>query len=554
MNTTNDTADLIVIGGGFGGLIAATRAAELGLGVILLEKGEGDRYPCNSRFSGGIVHICFLDVRRDWNELYAAIRTATSGEVNDAQAKALARNASRLVDWLQDHGTRFMRFNMLEANRWCMAPPRALVPGLDWLDRGPDIALRELMARFLAAGGKTHLRTRALRLRIRDGACNGVIAERDGREVSYGARSVLVADGGFQANRAAVTQHIGPNFDAIFQRGAATGMGDGMRMAAEAGARLTNLRPFYGHLLAREASTSDNLWPYPELDAFTTTGVIVGPDGRRIADESQGGIAMANALARRPAPDEAIAIFDADIWEGPGRTHRIPANPLLEEAGATIRRAGSIAELAAQLDLPPDALADTVAQHNTAISSGNFSNLAPPRAGPVKAQPIRTAPFMAIRVRPGITYTMGGIEIDGNARVIGKNGTPIPGLLAAGATTGGLEGGGRNAYVGGIVKAGVFGLLAAEEAARRAGHTAHAETRPAPATHRFPMLDLIVRHGANAALILSPLMVLLVSWLTWGALDWLSIPAGLIAGLATYILVRSYTEIVTLITETLLPR
>ena len=44
---------------------------------------------------------------------------------------------------------------------------------------------------------------------------------------------------------------------------------------------------------------------------------------------------------------------------------------------------------------------------------------------------------------------------------------PIDGLYAAGGTTGGLEGGGALGYVGGLIKACVFGLRVAEDAARR---------------------------------------------------------------------------------------
>ena len=63
---------------------------------------------------------------------------------------------------------------------------------------------------------------------------------------------------------------------------------------------------------------------------------------------------------------------------------------------------------------------------------------------------------------PGITYTMGGIAIDEHAQVLDLKGVAIPGLFAAGATTGGLEGGENAVYIGGLIKAGVFGLLAAE--------------------------------------------------------------------------------------------
>ena len=61
----------------------------------------------------------------------------------------------------------------------------------------------------------------------------------------------------------------------------------------------------------------------------------------------------------------------------------------------------------------------------------------------------------------GITYTMGGVAIDPDARVLHGSGAAISGLFAAGGTVGGLEGGPYVGYTGGLAKALVFGWRAA---------------------------------------------------------------------------------------------
>ena len=61
-----------------------------------------------------------------------------------------------------------------------------------------------------------------------------------------------------------------------------------------------------------------------------------------------------------------------------------------------------------------------------------------------------------------MTYTTGGLLIDSACRVLNEQGAPIPGLYAAGCSTGGLEGGKNRTYVGGLVKSSVTGLRAAE--------------------------------------------------------------------------------------------
>ena len=61
---------------------------------------------------------------------------------------------------------------------------------------------------------------------------------------------------------------------------------------------------------------------------------------------------------------------------------------------------------------------------------------------------------------------MGGLAIDDQCRVLDANGLPIPGLHAAGSATGGIEGGPNAAYLGGLSKAVITGLRAAEHIAK----------------------------------------------------------------------------------------
>ena len=69
--------DLIIMGGGLAGLSAGVRACELGLSVALVEKGETDQYPCNSRFSGGVLHLAFQNIKDPSDQLADAIAKAT---------------------------------------------------------------------------------------------------------------------------------------------------------------------------------------------------------------------------------------------------------------------------------------------------------------------------------------------------------------------------------------------------------------------------------------------------------------------------------------------
>ena len=74
-------------------------------------------------------------------------------------------------------------------------------------------------------------------------------------------------------------------------------------------------------------------------------------------------------------------------------------------------------------------------------------------------------PFRALEVRPGITFTLGGIDVDADLRVLDREGRPIPSLFAAGADAGGTYDGG---YMGGLVLGLVQGRAAGRSAARAA--------------------------------------------------------------------------------------
>jgi len=182
-------------------------------------------------------------------------------------------------------------------------------------------------------------------------------------------------------------------------------------------------------------------------------------------------------LAKLPDPASAFAIFDRAIWEGPATLRTLSANPFIQRAGATIYQADTIEELASQCGLPAQALIEEVLRFNEAVSHKQTESLQPSRSsGKFAPWPIMQAPFYAMPIVAGITYTMGGIRIDKDSRVLDTAGQPIAGCYAAGSCTGGLEGGPRAGYTGGLMKAGVTGLRAGEHVARLRSLPSHSQS------------------------------------------------------------------------------
>lgn len=458
--------DVAIVGGGIAGLTSGVRLAERGMRVAIFEKGADERYPCNTRYSGGVIHVCFHRVHDDETALLRAVEQKTQGAAKPELARAVARDARTAVDWLKGKGIEFQQRGSEAWREATLVPHLPAKPGLHWEGRGSDVLMSTLTAAFTKAGGALVRGATARRLRMQGDACVGVDVERDGRSVSIEAPTVILCDGGFQANHDLLREFITAAPEKLKQRNASTGTGDGIRMAREIGAQLVGMDTFYGHLLAQEALHNDALWPYPMMDHMCVAGVVVNATGRRFADEGLGGVYLTNRLAHLADPLSAVVIFDERIWNGPGREFVLPANPNLVTAGANLMRAESLASLGAQLGFPAGALEATVAEYNSALETDGAANLNPPRTtASHKAYAISQGPFYAMRLVGGITFTMGGIATDDVGRVLNEHNTAIPGLYAAGCTTGGLEGGPKAGYVGGLAKSATMALRASDHIA-----------------------------------------------------------------------------------------
>jgi succinate dehydrogenase/fumarate reductase flavoprotein subunit len=186
-------------------------------------------------------------------------------------------------------------------------------------------------------------------------------------------------------------------------------------------------------------------------------GFQVNLEGRRFSNETHGYSEQAVEVLRQPG-GVAIDVYDA-------RRHALGLqfeDYRMAEATGAIRRASSIDDLATQFGIPPQALAVTLAE-TWEIAAGqrsdpfgrNFSTSAP-----------LSAPFYGVRVTGALFHTQGGLEVDSDVRVLRRDGSPLPNLLAGGGASRGLSGPECDGYLSG------GGLLAAIGLGRIAGETA----------------------------------------------------------------------------------
>ena len=156
---------------------------------------------------------------------------------------------------------------------------------------------------------------------------------------------------------------------------------------------------------------------------------------------------------------------------------------------ATVVRADTLHELADGLGIDRGGLVRTVDEFNAAVLPGSFDptsldgkrtrGIDPPKSN--WALPLDRPPFLGYAVTCGITFTFGGVKIDGQARVLDTSDLPIPGLYAAGELVGGLF---YENYPGGagLMAGSVFGRIAGDNAAK----VSRTDPGPSKMSHYVP--------------------------------------------------------------------
>ncbi len=470
-----DELDLIAVGGGLAGLTAANRSLELGRRALVLEKQALPRHLCASRTNGGVFHVGFRSVTTDPDELVEVIDKATGNFVEPSVARALADNTLRSIRWLQSFGTTFVPMEPTDGWKDFTLAPLGFHDKtvMAWQGLGADRLIDRLEQRVKELGGESRRGVQVTGLLVEDGAVRGVTAQTPDGLRSYRAKAVVLADGGFESNKDMLRRYITPHPENIHMRAPESGNGDGMRLAEAAGAMLIGMEAFYGHLLSADSLHREGLSPFPFLEFLAATGMMVDFNGERFVDETTGGHFTSNALARH-GNSLAYVIFDDAMWNSIGRHFFCPPNPNLVTAGGTLHKADDIETLARKIELAPVRLRQLVEAQNAKVAANRERDAASAAAraampsyakGKHPSQAFNTPPFYAAPACPALTSTLGGIAIDAHARVLRNSGATVPGLYAAGSTTGGIEGGPEVGYLGGLIKALVFGLLAAEHQA-----------------------------------------------------------------------------------------
>ncbi|MFC4059143.1 FAD-binding protein [Planomonospora corallina] len=343
---------------------------------------------------------------------------------------------------------------------------------------------RALVARMRMAlkdaGVPLRLRTTMTDLVTDDrGAVTGVVVECEGRTLRVrGRRGVLLATGGFDHNHEMREKYLPEGGRADRSMGARENTGDGILAGERAGAALDLMDDAWWMPAVRHPAGA--LIPLLS-ERCIPRSVIVSAEGRRFTNESAPYVNFVrDQLAGGHVP--AWFVMDAAARSRYPFAQILPGAPIPQafyDAGI-VHRAGTLAELAKRIGVPPDALAETVERFNGFARAGKDPDFGRGDSAydryygdPTLPNPnldvIDRAPYYAVRIEVGDLGTKGGLVCDEHGRVLREDGSVIEGLYATGnasASVMGNEYPGPGATIGPSI---VFGYLAARHAAGRAG-------------------------------------------------------------------------------------
>ncbi len=484
--------DVIVLGGGNAALCAALSARESGARVLVLERAPVEKRGGNSAFTGGgfrMVHHGADDIRKivpdltdeevarsDFGEYTAEqylddLGRITQYYIDPDLAEIIVNQSTGTVHWMRERGIRFMPNYGRQA--YNVGGRFKFFGGVVIYANGGGRGLMELHYKAAEKHGITvRYGVRATSLLHGPAGVAGVRAVVNGTQEEVRAGAVVLACGGFEANREMRTRYLGPGWDMAKVRGTRYNTGDGITMALDLGAQS------YGqwsgcHSVAWEryaADFGDVESPHAGYRHSYPFGIMVNADGLRFVDEGADfrnyTYAKYGRVVLQQPGSFAWQVFDAQVKHLMRDEYKL--------RGATKVQADTLEALVEKMqDVHPIRFLATVREYNAAIKRDVAfdPNIKDGRATTDLAidktnwaNTIEQPPFEAYSVGCGITFTFGGLKIDTNTRVLDMEDAPMPGLYAAGELVGGLY---YFNYPGstGLMAGSVFGRIAGREAA-----------------------------------------------------------------------------------------
>ena len=436
-----EKADVVVIGSGGTGLMAALAASEKGAKVVVLEKRGapgGNTALARGIFAAESPVQKRMNIEAKRDELFEIAMSYSHWKVDPKIVRVFVDKSGDTIEWLEKHGMQFEDVLHYYKNQ---------VPRVFHVPKGRGAGLVKFLVKLCHDSGvRMYFNTGAKKVLTNEkGEIAGVIAVSKGREFRITAKNVIIGTGGFAGNRDLLKRYYSDYTEDLCLHGMPN-MGDGILMAMELGAAEEGL----GILLLRGPRFAAS--SYVSVVAEEPNMIWVNKNGERFIDESVACYWPESGNALNRQPDKiCYTVFDERIKQGLVREGLIKGSahfPIgmkmtkLEKelhdhvAKGKVRISESWNEIAKWVGAPVSALKSTIRGYNSCCDEGYDRMFLKDREF---LQPLRTPPYYALKCVQSFHGTLGGIKINHRMEVLGQDGKPIPGLYAGGIDTGGWE-------------------------------------------------------------------------------------------------------------------
>jgi hypothetical protein len=507
-----EEADVVIVGYGGAGAVAAITAHDSSAEVIILEKLPADlvddqgniieiRHTPTSRMSGGLIQSPnnpeeAFKYQKAMNESYGL------NDVPDETLLAYVRGISENEAWLRNlQGSEAFYEGPEEGPLGIGGPLYPHLPGASSVRRllhpQAGYGFFDCLQKNVAVRGIRVMYESPVTQLVQDPITRrvlGVLAEHGGAQVAVRARkAVILTCGGFEFD-----MKMQANYLRVWPfrfYGNPGNTGDGVRMGMRVGADLWHMNNVSGNASSwwpdapytfyctpwhREVCPGSQFrdgTPIPEFKSSYSV-IIVDRWGRRFTQEVYKPytfywkmIEFDTLNAEFPRIPSHMIFDEKTRVEGPVVSRSGAAGPIklyewshdnsLEIAKGWIKKADTVQDLAKVIGVPPGNLEETVQRWNSFCQEGK--DLEHGR-DPKTLVPLDTPPFYEVILWPGSANTLGGPRRNHEAQVVDPDGNPIPGLYSSGelgSLYGFLYQGGGN-----LAECIAFGRISGRNAAR----------------------------------------------------------------------------------------
>lgn len=445
--------DVVVLGAGCAGMSCALEAALKGGKVVILDKMS--RPAGNTIFAGGHFNATDTFVqKRDGltdtkEEFFKDMMAVSQGRGDPELTQLYVDKSGEAIQWLTDKVG--IKWRKMVKEVWPATTRGHVVDGK--LKPGGAQLSKQLVDACKKAGVKFVFNCKVVELlSTPELACIGArtISEDDGVVDYLGKGGVLLATGGFHANKEMICKYMGGTAAWMPIRGSSVNTGENITLVKPFFAQLVNMDQFHAGPIHGPTRANPS--------TMVNYGVLVRNDGKRFIDEVSTYVRVAQQMPKLIPQNWANIIIDSQVVDIDTVATRIAR---YKKAKAPIYQADKLEDAIRLAGLPVDVTMKTIEEYNKAVKAGKAAELTPPNTLE-KPRLIEMGPFMIFPFQGGMTATFGGPRITRRAEVLNTENKPIDGLYAAGNAIGGIF---YDDYIVGsqLTAAVIFGRIAADE-------------------------------------------------------------------------------------------